>query len=302
MCGTETFPHWGYATWDATRRLPYVIGDFVWTALDYLGEAGLGQVTIDQPLGFFAQYPYHLANCGDFDVCGFKRPQSYYRDILWGVRTKPFIAVFDPQHYGKQIHFSPWGWEPVIASWTFPGWEGYPTQVEVYSASDEVELLLNGISLGRQPAGAAQQNKARFSVTYQPGTLLAVAYSHDQEAGRTALATASAPSGLRLTPDREKLACAYGDLAYVTIEIIDAHGALVTSANHTVSCAAEGAGELIALGSADPLSEELYTTSRRKAWYGRLMAVVRTTSQAGEIRLKASAEGLQSAEARLLAE
>ena len=143
-----------------------MIGDFVWTAIDYLGESGIGQVSYDGSMQFAAQHPYHLANCGDFDICGFKRPQSYYRDLLWGVRKAPYIGVLDPQHFGKKILFNPWGWEPVIDSWDFPGWEGMPTRVDIYSADDEVELLINGVSAGRAPAGAANKNKATFEVTY----------------------------------------------------------------------------------------------------------------------------------------
>jgi len=301
MCGTETFPHWAFAFWDATRRLPYLIGDFVWTSIDYLGESGIGKVSFEGPMPFAGAYPYHIATCGDIDICGFKRPQSYYRDLLWGVRRAPFIAVLDPQHVGKTISFNPWGWEPVIDSWTFPGWEGKTTQVEVYCADEEVELLLNGVSAGRKPAGAAHKNKAVFDLAYQPGTLTAIAYSGSRETGRATLTTASAPVALRLTPDRESLSSAYGDLAYITVEITDQNGALVKNAEHAVSFELSGAGELAAVGSANPLSEELYTGSQRKAYQGRLMAVVRSSGQPGEIRLKASAEGIKAAEVRLAA-
>ena len=134
MAGTESFPWLAYDVWKATERFPYVIGDFVWTAVDYLGESHLAKVSVDDPTPFFAiePWPSHMANCGDRDICGFKRPQAYFRDLLWGVRTAPFIGVLDPQLYGKQITFSPWGWEPVIDSWSFPGQEGQQTRVDVY--------------------------------------------------------------------------------------------------------------------------------------------------------------------------
>jgi beta-galactosidase len=303
ICGTETWPHQAYEFWNETLRLPYVIGDFVWTSLDYLGESGIGKVSVGEGQPFFAAdpWPYHLANCGDIDICGFKRPQSYYRDILWGERTEPFIAVLDPKDFGQKLSFNQWGWEPVIESWTFPGWEGKPTRVEVYAAGEEVELLVNGVSAGRQPAGAASRNKAVFEVTYQPGELEVVAYTGGVETGRDRLATASAPAALRLTSDRAALKAAYGDLAYVTVEIVDEAGRVVRWAGHEVACEVDGAGDLLAVGAADPLSEELYTASRRKAFEGRLMAVVRASGQAGEIRLKASAEGLAPAEVRLRA-
>lgn len=301
ICGTETFPHRAFAFWEATRRLPYVIGDFVWTAVDYLGESGIGQVSFDGAMGFAAPYPYHLANCGDIDICGFKRPQSYFRDLLWGVRQAPFLAVLDPQHFGKKITFNPWGWEPVIDSWSFPGSEGKPTLVYVYSADDEVELRLDGVSVGRKPAGAASENKVVFEVTYQPGILEAVGYRNGQEVGRTSLKTTGAPFALRLSPDRTALRGEYGDLAYVTVEVVDREGEVVRYADALVSLEIDGAGELIAVGTADPVSEELYVGNQRKAYQGRLMAVVRTTGQVGDIVLKATAEGLVAGEALLTA-
>ncbi len=303
MCGTESFPQHAFAIWEATTRNPAVIGDFVWTAMDYLGESGVGQVAIDAPLmAFMTPYPYHLANVGDFDICGFKRPQSVFRDILWGVRTAPAITVLDPQHAGKPIRYTPWGWEPVIESWTFPGQEGATTRVDVYSADEEVELLLNDAVVGRQRAGTAQQNKASFEVAYEPGVLGAVAYTGGQETGRTTLATAGAPAALRLTPDRATISAAAGDLSYVTVEVVDAQGAAVRHAAHQVTLEVTGAGELLAIGTANPLSEEPYVGTQRAAFEGRLMAVLRSAGQAGEIRLQASAEGLVSGEARLAAQ
>jgi beta-galactosidase len=297
MAGTETFPHQAFAYWQETERFPYVIGDFVWTSIDYLGESGIGKVSYgDDGMSFGSAYPYHLANCGDIDICGFKRPQSYFRDLLWGVRRAPYIGVWDPQHHGKTANFNQWGWEPVNDSWDFPGWEGKPTLVDVYSADEEVELLVNGNSAGRKPAGAANQNKAQFEVTYQPGTVEAVSYSGGQETGRAALATACAPAALRLTVDRDTLKLMFGDLAYVTVEVVDESGAVVKHAEHTVTFDVSGAGDLLAVGTANPTSEELYVGNQRNAFQGRLMAVVRSSGEAGEIALKASAEGLNGAE------
>lgn len=293
ICGTETWPHEAYDTWDATLRLPNVIGDFVWTAIDYLGESGIGQVAYGEMKQLFADYPYHVANCGDFDICGFKRPQSYFRDILWGVRTAPYIGVLDPQHFDSDIRFGPWAWEPVNDSWDFPGCEGRATRVDVYSADDEVELFINGVSVGRK---TTQKNKASFDVTYTPGTIEAVGVS-----GKTALRTASAPAALRLTADRETLKAEFGDLAYITVEVVDENGLVVKHADHTVLFEIVGAGELIAVGTANPVSEEIYVGGQRRAFSGRLMAVVRSSGEAGEITLKASAVGLVAGEIRLVA-
>jgi beta-galactosidase len=296
IAGTETWPHMAYDYWKETERLPHVIGDFVWTAWDYLGEAGIGQVVSDGNLTFAAPYPYHLANTGDFDICGFKRPQSAYRDLLWGVRTEPFIGVLDPQLTGKQLKFLPWGWEPVIESWTFPGAEDKPIQVDIYAVDEEVELLINGASFGRKPVS---QNKATFDATYQPGIIEAVGYREGKEVSRTSMKTADAPAALRLTPDRSTIDSQYGDLAYITVEIVDQDGCVVPTAEHEVTFEVSGAGELIAVGTANPSSEESYVGQQRKAWHGRLLAVVRSSGQIGDIVFKAHTDGLPLSEIRL---
>lgn len=293
IAGTETFPHQAYEFWKETERLPYVIGDFVWTSLDYLGESGIGRVCVNEDgMTFGSPYPYHLANCGDIDICGFKRPQSYYRDILWGNRQKPFIAVLPPQYFGQKISFNEWGWEPVQDSWTFPGQEGKLTQVEVYSADDEVELWVNGVSAGRKPAGALHRNRAVFEVMYQPGSLEALGYRNGSTSERTQLTTAGEPTALRMTSDRSAINSEYGDLAYITVEIVDENGNRVPYADEEICVDVIGAGELIAIGAANPTSEELYVGSLRRAFEGRLVAVVRSNGIPGDITIKASTKGL----------
>jgi len=189
----------------------------------------------------------------------------------------------------------------VLDSWTYPGWEGKPTRVDVYSADEEVELLINGTSAGRKPAGSAQQNKATFEVTYQPGTLVAVGFTGEVEQGRTELTTAGPPVALCLTPDRTTIDAAAGNLSYVTVEIVDEHGAIVTPATDEVLFEITGPGELLAVGTANPVSEESYVGTQRKAFQGRLMVVVRSSGQEGAIRLTATAHGLATAETRVSA-
>ena len=303
MAGTETFPYLAFDFWKETERLPFVIGDFVWTSIDYLGESGIGRVTIDDPTPFFLAnpWPYHLANCGDIDICGLKRPQSYFRDLLWGVRIAPFIAVLDPQLFSKRLQFNQWGWDPVIDSWNFPGQEGKQTRVDVYAVDEEVELLVNGVSVGRQPAGAARKNKTSFEITYQPGTLEAIGYQGSKERGRAKLVTASAPATLCLTPDRSTIQANIGSIAYVDIEIKDQDGIPMKHGEPDVTVEVSGAGELLAVGTSNPLSEEMYVGNHRRAYQGHLLAVVRSNGQPGEIMLTARMDGLPPTQIQLLA-
>lgn len=288
--GSETYPMEALDYWDEVERLPHVIGDFVWTALDYLGEAGIGRFWYKERGGWLGAYPWHTAFCGDIDLCGFKRPQSYYRDCVWGVSKAPYIAVHRPAHYGEEPGRMMWSWPDVVSSWDWPGFAGRPAAVDVYCADDEAELFLNGRSLGRRPCGKENRYTASFDTVYEPGELIAVGYKDGAEHTRTVLRTAGAPAAIRLTPDRTALAGA-GDLAYVTVEVVDAAGNVVHTAQPQLFFTVCGSGSLLAVGSSDPLSEEPYVGNTRRAYEGRAMAVVRADEE-GKITLNAAADGL----------
>ena len=136
-------------------------------------------------------YPWLTAATGDIDICGVRLPQSYYREVVFGLSREPYIAVQRPEHHGKQVEFSgPWSWTDAFASWTWAAPAGSPVKIDVYSSSDEVELVLNGRSLGRKPTGVANDYRTVFEATYEPGELMAVGYTAGAETGRQLLATA----------------------------------------------------------------------------------------------------------------
>ena len=188
--------------------------------------------------------------------------------------------------------FTPWAWEPVLDTWTFPGQEGKLAQVDVYSIDEEVEVRVNGVPAGRKPAGAACQNKASFDVVYQPGAIEAVGYTGGKETGRHRLVTASEPAALSLSADRDVIQAGCGDLAYVTIEVQDKNGVVVKHGEPLISVEATGAGDLLAIGSGNPESDGMYVGNQHKAYHGRLLAIVRSAAQPGAIMLTARAEGL----------
>ncbi len=282
ICGTETFAKDAFDYWEATVRLPHVIGDFVWTALDYLGEAGIGHENEGDKASDLKPYPWHHANCGDIDLCGFKRPQSFYRDCVWGIAKTPYLAVHAPTRFGKQHTLSPWGWPDVQACWHWPGQEGKPCQVDVYSMAEEVVLLLNDVEVGRKPAGKAHRHLASFELAYTPGRLVAVACKAGEPLSQTVLETAGPPHALRLTPDRTQLDRGHGDLTHVQVEVLDAQGRFVPDALQELHFTVHGAGRLLAVGNADPASEEAYVGNVRGTWRGRALAVVQAQVQANE--------------------
>lgn len=296
ICGTETFPIEVYDYWEATMKYSHVIGDFVWTGIDYFGESGLGRVNYEEDKSFLGQYPWHQAFCGDIDICGFKRPQSYYRDCVWGIDKAPYIAVYRPENHGKKANVSNWGWPDVVSSWTWHDYKGKPINIDIYSSGYQVELLLNGESIGRKAAGKANRYIASFETIYEPGKLEAIAYDENGiELSRSILNTAESPAAIRLTPDRRKLKRKFGDLSYITVELIDRKGNIVDDGDNNIHFTAYGVGSILAVGNSNPKSEEMYVGNQRKVYQGRAMVVIRTNGEMGQITLTASADGIPPA-------
>ncbi|MFF3372279.1 glycoside hydrolase family 2 TIM barrel-domain containing protein [Streptomyces sp. NPDC002680] len=307
ILGTETFPTRIDGNWRLVEEYGHVIGDFTWTGWDYLGEVGVGRPQYlaedgaGQQPAHNAPYPYLVAGCGDIDITGHRRPASYYREIVFGLRSEPYIAVRRPEYHGRTWAGSPWAWSDTVSSWTWPGSEGAPITVEVYSDADEVELIGNGNSLGRRPVGADHRFRTEFGIAYVPGELVAVAYRDDVETGRSSLQWAGGPVRLNAEADREVIRATGGDLAYVSLTLTDAKGTLHTAADRRVSVEVSGAGVLLGLGSADPWTEEPFDTTDRLTYEGRALAVLRPTGP-GKIRLTATAEGCDPVDVVVTAE
>ena len=292
IIGTETVPKEIWQSWEATQKNPHVIGDFVWTAIDYLGEAGIGRAYYSEERpdveAHLYDYPWNQAYCGDIDVCGFKRPQSYYRDILWGVSKLPKLFARRPSKYPAESEKTTWwGWNDGIEGWDFDIAEGSAVTVDIYSPAASAELFLNGESLGKSEL---QELKASFAVPYKKGELKVV----DSNGNTAVLFSSKAAAKIELTADRDKIG-AEGDLSYITAKVVDADGKIVTNAENAVYFAVEGAGALIAVGSSNPKSEEMYVGNSRRAYDGKLMAVVKSTGS-GSVKLTAISDGLEKAE------
>jgi len=292
ICGSETFPRDIAGNWKLVKENGHVIGDFTWTGWDYLGEAGIGKVSYegDDPGAFMGNYPWRAAFCGDIDITGNRRPASYYREIVFGLRKEPYIAVQRPQHYGKQPIHTPWSWSDSISSWSFEGYEGKPVKVEVYADAEEVELLINDKSIGKAGAGEENAFKAEFDTVYTPGEIVAVAYRAGKEIARTSLRSAGSEVNLKAEVDRPVITGDDNDLAFVNISIVDDEGILKPLADRKVKVKVDGAGVLQGLGSANPSIEENFFDPECTTFDGRALAVIRPTGK-GHIRVTVEAEG-----------
>jgi beta-galactosidase len=294
MMGTESYPLEAFGAWMGVMDNSFVIGDFVWTAFDYIGEASIGWRGYWQESNF---YPWNLAFCGDIDICGWKRPQSFYRDALWkenqiSVFVKPPKPSFslnpDKQSWSK------WEWHDVVADWNWPGNENKPFEVSIYSSCDEAELFLNGKSLGKKQTNRNTKFTATWEVPYQPGILKAIGYTKGKQVNSSQLQTAKQVSKLKLSADRSMIKADAQDLSYITIELVDVNGIRNPKAENLVKFKIEGDGKIIGVGNANPVSLESYQLPQRKAWQGRCLVIVKSTEKMEKITLTATADGLPS--------
>ena len=270
VVGSETYPPHIPRNWALVKKLPSVIGDFAWTGWDYIGEAGVGVPAYHfGEGGFGAQFPCQLSFCGDIDITGFRRPASYLREIVFGLRNAPYITVQDPAHYGEHLIKTPWVISDSQSSWTWKGFEGKPIVVEVYAAGTEVELLLNGVSLGRKPCGEASGYIALFETTYRAGTLTAVAYDGGVELGRMELVSAGEVASIALEAEKS-----VGELTYVNITLCDEQGRVVTDEDTEITVTVAD-GALAGFGSGDPKPKHNYLESTTRTFRGRALAIIR---------------------------
>lgn len=307
MWQTESYPRDAFSNWTKVVDNSYVIGDFVWTAIDYLGESGIGRSyytgDIEGEHYHRPQWPSHGAYCGDIDLIGIRKPISHYREMLYNHEKKLYMAVREPNGYFGEIKETQWSTYPTWESWNWPGHEGKPIEVEVISHYDKVRLYQDGKAVGDMPTTRAERFKAVFTVPYAPGVLTAKGLLPDgSESEETVtLATAGEPYALRLTADRSALKADNQDLSYLTVEVVDRKGRVVPDASNRVSFSINGRGTIEATGSADIKDTEGYFRTDRNAWKGRAGAVVKTTHKPGSITVKATSPGLKAASIRLRA-
>ncbi len=293
MLGTESYPLEAFRSWMDVVDHTWVIGDFVWTGFDYMGEASIGWRGYWQEQNFF---PWNLAFCGDIDICGWKRPQSYYRDALWkedqlSLFVTPPAPSFDTNP--NRQSWSKWHWFDAVADWSWEGYENRPLEVSVYSSCEKVELYLNGKSLGVKDVNRKSRFMATWEVPYKPGELKAVGYQGTTIRAAMVLQTARQPVRLQLKADRPQILATGQDLSYITVELVDEAGIRNPKAENLVKFEIEGPAAIIGVGNANPVSLESSSLPQRKAWQGRCLVVVKAGKEPGKIVLRAKADGLQ---------
>jgi beta-galactosidase len=326
ILGTESFPQHAFQNWQLVEKHPFVIGDFVWTGMDHLGESSIGNAQLAAPgrggagggapgggggargglsntfsglasmgnisLGF----PWFNCYCGDIDLIGEAKPQWYYRQVVWGT-SKLEMAVQRPLPAGRTETISAWGWSDELRSWTWPGYEGRTMKVRIFSTGDQVRLLLNGKEIGVKQVSVQAEMRVEFDVSYAAGELKAVAMSDGKQVAELVFKTAGKPARLRLNADRPSIKRDRNELSFVTLEVLDQSGELIPDAAVPVAFSITGAGELAAVGTANPKDVRSFRQPRPRTFHGKCLAIVRSKGVVGSATLQARADGLTAATA-----
>lgn len=283
IVGTETYPGELDTNWELVKKNSQILGDFSWTAWDYLGEAGIASIVYGEKApSVYGHYPWRNAYSGDFDLIGDRRPISYWREVVWGMRNTPYIAVQDPSHYGECGHTTQWGWSDAERCWNWPSYEGQPVIVEVYSDAEEVELLCNGVCCGKAQVGIEKKYIAKINTVYQPGVLEAIAYKDGKKCGRDILCSAFGQLRLQAEVSEHHLVANGQDITVIELSLVGENGVLHPNADISVTIHTDGPITVQGFGTANPKSEENYFDTTITTFHGRAMAVIRSTLEAGE--------------------
>jgi beta-galactosidase len=299
MAGTESFPKEAFENWQMVEKHSYVIGDFVWTGMDYLGESGIGSTRLDNENDqFLPPWPWFNSNCGDISILGYKKPQMYFRDVVWR-NSKLEMMVHNPIPEGRKEIVSMWGWPEERKSWNWEGNEGKPLRVSVYMRCQEVRLELNGKVIGSKKVSDETKLTAHFEVPYHPGELTAIGLINGNEVARQTLSTTGMPFALKVTPENELMSANTNDLAYFNIEVVDENGLLVPNAEVPVEFEIQGSGHLQAVANGNPTDMKSFQQPCVNTFRGKCQLIVRSSGVEGEISVKAVSETLKSATAKV---
>lgn len=291
--GSETFPQDIAKNWEMVKKYPYLVGDFMWTSWDYLGEAGMGAWDYDGKGGFQKPYPYLVAGCGAVDLIGTIGAPAKYAATVWGLEKKPFIGVRPVNHPGKRITKAIWRGTNAIDSWAWKNCEGNKAEIEVYADAHSVELFINGQSLGKKKLKAYQ---ATFKTKYAPGSLKAIAYDQNgQPISEGELASATGKTSISLKP--EETTVQSGELVYINVDLVGDNGIVESNADRELTITVEG-GTLLGFGSANPRTEERFDNSCYTTYYGRSLAAVRA-DRPGALTVRATGPGIDPAEVKI---
>jgi beta-galactosidase/beta-glucuronidase len=265
--------------WQAVAENDFIMGQFLWTGIEYLGEAG--------------KYPTRQSRHGLIDLAGYKKPEFYFRQSLWSEKSMVFMGISE---LNKDFKYS-WEYEKIYPHWNWN--PGQLVKVTVFSNCQEVELISNNKSFGTKQMEDFAENKLNWEIPFEPGELHAIARNNDKEVASFKLRTAGEPTQLLLKSDKRQIKVNNRDVAHIDLLIADEKGIPVYSANNNITCKVSGPIRLLGLEDANPTNIEDYNDSQQNAFKGRLLAYIQSFDQTGKGKIIFSSPGLSGAELQL---
>jgi beta-galactosidase len=293
MLGTESYPLESFASWMAVIDHPYLIGDFVWTAIDHIGEASIGWRGYWQEQDF---YPWNISYSGDIDICGWKRPQSYYRDVLWKTNQVSLFVVAPKPSFPlnpARESWSKWHWHDYLSDWNWDGYENKPMEIVVFSSCEEVELFQNGKSLGIKKSDRNNEFTNKWQVNYSRGILKAVGYTNKKATQSYELKSASNPTNITLSADKYEMKADGQDLSYITVQLKDSQNNTNPKIDKLLQFEVEGPATIVGISNGNPTSVQSFQANQIFTWKGRCLLILKSKNVAGKITVKAKTENIK---------
>lgn len=290
--GTETRGNYIEGTMRLAAQHPWLIGDFIWTLQDHLGEVNVGGLRYGDEQAD-RSWPWLTNYGGVLDLIGTPLPELHRFRILWGQERGLFLSAQPPVHNGNPPVYRDYKWTDSVEGWTFDGFEGKRTFIDAHTDAAQVEVFVNGVSLGRH---MTEDHFTRFPCEYQPGEVSAIAYdAAGKELYRAVLRTAGADCRITVSADRTVLRAGGEDFAFIQVQITDGMGTPKQLPERQVTVEIEGDCTLQGFGSADPRNEAKFNAASQLTWNGRLQAVVRSGQTPGSTTITFHSDGLPDA-------
>ncbi len=272
--------------WQAVEDNDYISGQFLWTGIDYIGES--------------PGWPVRSWTNALFDLCGFKKPTGWFRQSLWSDKPMVYLGAWIRSSSEEQGGRRRRSRRNIVPGWNAP--DGAEVSVFCYTNCDEVELFLNGASLGSKPISEARRGMLSWEVPFEEGTLTAVGKRGGITVCEYRLQTTGEAKKIQLVPDTKTLTADGKDVAALEFYITDENSVRVPNAENLITFTVTGPAELIGIGNGNPRGHQSHQGASHNAWQGRGLAIIRTQhGKPGTITITANAEGLESAKVTLKA-
>lgn len=301
VLGSETYCQDIGRIWPLVEKYPYLIGDFMWTAWDYLGEVGIGGYSYEpEDFVFEKAYPWKLSDAGAIDILGNDTAEAGLAKVVFDKQLKPYIGVTPANHGGRELARAVWRGTNARPHWSYRGCDGAFVTVEIYSAAQEVELFVNEKSLGRK---ILEDFQASYQVAYESGVIRAVAYDvYGNAVGESHLMSATGQTGLAITQEKDFLpteedrglaSCEDERIVYLDLALVGENGEIECNDDRLLEVSVEG-GRLLAFGSADPKTEDEYLSGKYHSYFGQAQAIIALPSELKEMpTITIAGEGME---------